>query len=532
MRAAREYEALVARGLDAMRAGRLDEAEAALGRVVALNPKEHRAWHLLAVIALKLGRGNEGIERAQRAVAGERRNPSYLNTLGAALADAGRLEDAMRRFREAIRARPGGAEGHYNLGKALAQAGDAAGARDEYRRALALDPQHPGVHNNLALVLRQSGDADAAIAVLEDARRVSPQDEDLLSHLLIAYRERFGAHEAVVRGRAMLEAVPHSRVLRAVLGRASLAAGDWRAGWSEYLWRDTGGHDRPIPHWNSLPSDLRGRTVRVVGEQGLGDVLLFVRFTPELKARGARVVLECPPALAPLARRYMVFSAIVPLGEARSVSDDTEIAVLAGDLPALLGVEAVMPALPLEPDPQRSAAWRDRLRAAGPPPYVGVTWRAGVDLRSGRDAHGAAEFLYKEIDLGGIAAALRDLSGTRVVLQRAPHEGEVAKFRSLVGRDTIDCTEINADLDDMAALLSVLDDYVGASNTNMHVTASVGKTARVLVPRPAEWRWMEEGDESPWFPGFRIYRQAATRSWDEALARLREDLMRAHAAVI
>jgi len=62
------------------------------------------------------------------------------------------------------------------------------------------------------------------------------------------------------------------------------------------------------------------------------------------------------------------------------------------------------------------------------------------------------------------------------------------------------------------------------SNTNMHLRAGTGRPARVLVPRPAEWRWMATGDDSPWFPGFRVYRQGPDGDWGAAVNRLREDL--------
>ena len=69
----------------------------------------------------------------------------------------------------------------------------------------------------------------------------------------------------------------------------------------------------------------------------------------------------------------------------------------------------------------------------------------------------------------------------------------------------------------MAAVLSLIDEYVGVSNTNMHIRAGLGKTARVLVPFPPEFRWMNAGSESPWFPGFRIYRQPPGRDWRPVL---------------
>jgi len=83
---------------------------------------------------------------------------------------------------------------------------------------------------------------------------------------------------------------------------------------------------------------------------------------------------------------------------------------------------------------------------------------------------------------------------------------------------------LNEDLEEMLALLTALDDYLGVSNTNMHLRAGIGRTARVLVPWPVEWRWMISGDESPWYPGFRIYRQRQDGDWHEALTRLHDDL--------
>ena len=86
-----------------------------------------------------------------------------------------------------------------------------------------------------------------------------------------------------------------------------------------------------------------------------------------------------------------------------------------------------------------------------------------------------------------------------------------------------DLSSINEDLDDALAWMSVLDDWVGVSNTNIHLRAAGGGSAQVLVPFPPEWRWMAQGD-SPWFPAMRTYRQGPDRSWDEALSRLAVDL--------
>jgi hypothetical protein len=99
----------------------------------------------------------------------------------------------------------------------------------------------------------------------------------------------------------------------------------------------------------------------------------------------------------------------------------------------------------------------------------------------------------------------------------------------MLGTRIHDASAINADLEDMLALLGLLHEYVGVSNANMHLLAGLGGRARVLVPNPAEWRWMAAGTVSPWFPRFTVYRQAHDGTWHQAIARLQGDLSRAAA---
>jgi hypothetical protein len=79
-------------------------------------------------------------------------------------------------------------------------------------------------------------------------------------------------------------------------------------------------------------------------------------------------------------------------------------------------------------------------------------------------------------------------------------------------------------LEDMLALLALLDDYICVHNTNIHLMAGIGKTARILIPYPPEWRDMKIGNESPWFKGFKLYRQNRDKSWSQALDDLKRDL--------
>jgi hypothetical protein len=174
----------------------------------------------------------------------------------------------------------------------------------------------------------------------------------------------------------------------------------------------------------------------------------------------------------------------------------------------------------LAPLRDRIDALSRRLAAFGPPPWLGVTWRAGHDAGPGADMK-----RLKEAPLPALAGAIASADARVVALQRNPADGEVAAFEAALGRPVLDLTGCNDDLEDVLTLTGLLDDYVCVSNTNVHLRAARGRPSRVLVPNPPwVFTWMAEGSESPWFPGSRIYRQTARGDWSAALAALSRDL--------
>src|SRR5262245_45376146 len=102
------------------------QAEPLFHRIVAENPRDADAWHMLAAIAVRSGRAAEAVVLAKRALERDRRNAVYLNTLGIAHAEAGRLEEALRCLKRTLQERPGYADGHYNLGKVYRKLGRTA----------------------------------------------------------------------------------------------------------------------------------------------------------------------------------------------------------------------------------------------------------------------------------------------------------------------------------------------------------------------------------------------------------------------
>jgi tetratricopeptide (TPR) repeat protein len=512
-------------GLALRAAGDAAGARAAWSRAVELDPANAESWNNLGV-ACRDQEDHAGAESAYRRALALR--PDYVmawNNLGNALKNLARVDEAIDAFEQALRIDPDYVEAYNNLGVLLQTHGEPERAIESYRAALARRPDLAEAWANMSVPLRELGEYDAAIDACRRALALREHYFDAWNNLGNALQSTARLDESVQAFDAAL-ALRDDADTRWNKAFSLLLGGHFSAGWDAYLGRPARQKVEaaaPGAFDTALPEDLHGKTVMLRREQGLGDELFFLRYVPLLAARGATLLGKMSPKMIPLLARTDLFADLAT--DEPSFARPIDRRVMVGDLPRIFGMgdgDLPPPALRLTPLPERVAALRARLEAAGPRPWIGVTWRAGTskDAQRGRKRR----VLFKEAPLDDLAAALHGRAGAWVVLQRNPEAGEVAQWASLAGSACFDASELNADLDDMLALLSLLDEHVGVSNTNMHLAASLGKTARVLVPYPPEWRWMVDGlgfeNHSPWFAGFTVYRQSMDGDWGAALARL------------
>jgi len=506
-------QALMREAARAVDAGDLERAEPLLLQVVGLNARDSEAWHMLAAIAIRHGRGAEAVESAQRAHHLERRNHLYLNTLGIAHSEAGQLEEAARCFKRALKERPSHAESHYNLGKAQRKLEQWSEAERSYLRARQLDPGSGEVANTLAALYCRQGRYADAMPLLAEARARMPGDATCAANMAIALLATSGPEAAIEELASFAAQYPQAAGVRVMLGRPLLAQGRYAQGWQEYAWRHP-------PHVTAPPLKKPGQRVLLLPDQGIGDHIFFLRFAAALRQRAGRVAFACPPKIRPLLEGT---DAVDELCEPGRPEAQFDAAIAVGDLPQMLQDTSTPPPLRLNRGPVDQ--WRERLAALGPAPYLGLTWRGGSKRDVDREFGAKGEVpLFKEVSVELLASAIQDWRGTVLVLQRLPAAGEIETFSKVLGRRAHDLSALNEQLLDMAAVLSLIDEYVGVSNTNMHIRAGVGKPARVLVPFPAEFRWMDEGDGSPWFPGFKVCRQPSSKDWAAPLRGLSYDL--------
>lgn len=461
-------------------------AEAQLGALAKSHPASFHVQGLLAMVHLIHSRPAEALRCLKKALAKDPANPDMLYNLGYALMELERHDEAATQFKRLTALHPGHGMGWQMLGESTRHAGRPDAALPAYQRAITLMPDWFQPYGALGSALRDLGRHAEAMVV---------------------YRQGLSTH-------------PENVDLNFSLANCALASEAWTPGWRHYVCRLGASRRLPFPEDYVIPLQP-GQPVRVRYDQGLGDELFFLRFVPALVAKGLAVHYTTHRKLFPLLQGQpgiAELKAFVP-------GDSAPYDILVGELPYLAGMRAttdIPPSLALPLDDARVDALRETLSAFGPPPYLGVTWQGGKMKETGHK--GAWRTLHKEISPAMLGRLARDWPGTVVVVQRVPRPEDLADFAKAVGRPCLDWSGLNDDLQDALAGLSLLDEYVGVSNTNMHLMAGIGRTARVLVPHPADWRWMAMGEESPWFPGFRVYRQSYDKNWKEALKRLAQDL--------
>jgi hypothetical protein len=252
-------------------------------------------------------------------------------------------------------------------------------------------------------------------------------------------------------------------------------------------------------------------------EQGLGDVLQFIRFVPLAVERAqGPVVLQVYPSLQRLLGQVPGVSVVVSTDDPLPAFD-CHLPLMS--LPAVLGCAPTAVAVPyLTADTGLVEGWRRRL-APLPGRKVGLCW-AGAPRPEQRGAHRMDQ--RRSLPLAALAGLLGVPGLSWVSLQKGD---PAAQLRAVPGAGAIfDAMDDVGDFADTAALASVLDLVVSVDTSVAHLGAALGRPVWLLDRCDGCWRWLAGRDDSPWYPTMRIYHQTAWGDWDPVLRRLAADL--------
>lgn len=494
-------------GLTALRRNDKLDAAGYFENALALRPDLAAAHVQLAQIyasSKEPGKAREHFEAAIRLMP---RVPELHNALGQIHVDDNHLDEAERCFRAALEIDANLAAAHNNLGRVHSLRKAYETAIDCFRRAMELDPADVHARLNEALALDQLGEHEAALEKLLACRAQHPNHAATVQGLGTVMLALGRLDEAARYYRDHLASEPDAADAQFGLANITLLKGDLRAGWPQYESRmrlPAYAHNyefvRPLP--DTQP--IEGRTLRVSAEQGYGDILLFSRFLPVLKGRGARVTFRCYPALSRLFMRS--FPGVEVISTEAADVDDAQASIPLLSLAHLLGIG--LDDLPGRIPYLRAGAdaleqWRKRI-AGGDVLRVGLAWGGNTQraYQRGR-VPPMSEF-----------RALGELDGVAFHnLQLGFDAQTIAQFPLAL----TDFTSEIADFADTAAIIEHLDLVISVDTSVAHLSGALGKPTWLLHPGVPDWRWEIAGKESPWYPTVRLFRRGK-KGWAPAIA--------------
>jgi tetratricopeptide (TPR) repeat protein len=500
----------IALALGHHKAGRIVPAEQLYRSVLAAEPDNPDALHLLGVVLYGRGELAAAIELIGRAIARRGDAPDYHCSLGEALRLAGRIREAGERVEMALRLAPDRPRSRRQLGLIRAAQGHAAAALPLLEEAHAGRPNDLDVLCSLADLRLGAGDPEQAERLYRRCLELGDRRSSVLSNLGLALTDLGHFDEALGLLREAVSREPAHPIPHNNLGLTELLLGDFAAGWRDYQWRlEVPGLD-PMrqklnrPAWTG--GDLDGARILLYAEQGVGDVLQFVRYAPLVAARGGIVVLAVQGEL----RRLLADVAeLAPTDEL--VRFREHIALLS--LPLVFGTDlATIPAsVPyLRAAPDAVTQWEARLASlegTRPRLRVGLVWAGSPAHRRDRDRSLALSALAPLADIPDVAF---------YSLQKGHAAPQAANPPA--GMRLFDIGGTLGDFADTAAAIMALDLVVTVDTAVAHLAGALGKPVWILLSYVPDWRWLIDRDDSPWYPTARLFRQPARGAWGPVVA--------------
>jgi tetratricopeptide (TPR) repeat protein len=507
-----------------MRMTDLDKSIKALEIKLSRDPGDIAGLHELAGLRLSGGDIEGAIASYSRCITFAPRDAAARNNLGVALIKARRFGDAVAALEAALTLQPRYARALVNLGKALREAGHPLDAIARLREALSIQPDYVPALINLGDACAATGDSAAALRALERAVHLAPAQVEAHMSLGIARLQAGRLTESLQSLRKAVAMAPDHAEAHSNLAHALFCSGDWRASWPHFEYRLARSHQ---PELRTPAGALRwdGNVsaqieLWLLGEQGLGDQLQFVRYAKLLAARRQRSVIVCDPRLVRILELAGLGARIMPLGTAPDAPDARWIPLMS--LPAWHGTQPdSVPAADgyLAADPDRVAHWQTRLPAA-PGLRVALAWAGNPRMETGR-------YLGRSPPLAALAPIMEIPGVSCISLQKGSGEEQLdavpfgARILRLPGLDAGPDAFL-----DTAAVLKCVDLVVTSDTSIAHLAGGLGVECWLCLMHEPDWRWMRQGGSTPWYASMRLFRQPAAGDWASVYSEVADALAR------
>jgi len=341
-----------------------------------------------------------------------------------------------------------------------------------YAQVFVADPNHAAAWNNYGNVMREMGYPNQSIPFLEHCLRLDPQHEQANFNLAVSL----------------------------------LLMGDYQRGWQQYERRWQFEHLKgqlpalPQPRWQG--ESLAGKTLLIVGEQGLGDCIQFVRFTREVGLQGGRAILVVPDSLIPL---FGTNETVIYTTGYEQPLPAFDVWTPMMSIPGALGLTLEnlnSPISYITANPALARTWQDRL---GPKTRmrVGISWSGRRDTWINQ---------HKSVPFSVIFEMLQANPQYQWINLQIDATPEESTALAAAGIELYPGTITN--MSDTVALISNLDVVISVDTAISHLSAAMGRPTWIMLNHYAvDWRWLLGRGDSPWYPTARLFRQPEMDQW-------------------
>lgn len=528
---------LLQKSVAAMRADNPHEGAELAIEALKMDERCGVAWHVLAVCREKSDDFTSALKCYETALQLTPDEPEIANDLGRLAYRMGFMEEAEALFRTYIEKVPQSADGANNLANAQRDQFRFAEAVETIRSGIRAHPTSALLWNTLGTILAEQGDMEKAVIFFDESMRLDPKFAKARYNRANAVLALGDPQAALIDCQAALKNTAlDSEVSMMKLACATMlvAGGELGSGWDAY-------EARLEPHYADVTHflvdrpawtpdmNLEGQTVLLMGEQGLGDEILFANLVPDMiQAVGpdGKVVLAVEHRLVDLFRRSFPAAEIGPhftikvdhhtVRAARFVEDPDKIDAWAPIASPLRRFRRKVQDFPdrarfLIADEARVAHWRGVLDGVTTGKTVGIVWKSLVKATARSRYFSAFEQWEPVLKAPGV---------TFVNLQYGDSADEIAFAKEAFGVDiwTPPGIDLKNDLDDLAALTCALDLVIGPANAATNIAAASGAPTW-LISTPGAWPKLGT-DRYPWYPQVRVFNPPAYNDWAPVMAEL------------
>ena len=488
---------------------RHEEAINCFNKSIELQPHNPKTWLELSTSFGALKCYEDALHSCEQALKLQPKYPEALLNKGTAYNELKRYDEALNCYNQALEINNNYVDAWYSKGVSLEKLERQQEALECYDKVIELDPNLAKAWLNKGCVLNYIALYQEAIMCFDKAIELQLDYVDAWANKGVTLYELLQYDEAIKCCNQALEIDPNYIDGHWNKAFPQLVQGNFKDGWVSYEYRlhrkdaDQYRHSN-IPKLSSL-EEARGKVLLVWSEQGFGDTLQFCRYIPMLINLGIEPIFEVPKALAPLLHNQFNCKVLIqdePIGKVAF-----QIPLLSLPLLFNTGLTSIPANVPyIRVLPSKINAWSNKLSLTHQKLNIGIacSGNKNLEMRQGNKRPIPLHYFSELSTQHNLFIIQKDILAT-----------DQTTLKSLESvRPLGDLIE---NFEDSAAICENMDLIISADASLAHLAGALNKKIFVLLPYCSEWRWLNSGDRSPWYPKATLFRQPTRGDWKSVI---------------